>query len=997
MIPPRPQPTVALCRRAMTVRLAAPRSFQPTVLVGVTMRNEASDRLWRCLESVVEQDAPCADVGVVILRDIAGREPSPIAHLPAAIASRVWWVDARCGNAARARNAGIAFVEANISSARWIARLDVDDRLATPNSLGAIVKVGDANGAKYVVGGNRVISQRGVVERLNLADERLLHRDHLLTLLEAMAHGRAPNELPSCNLLLAAGQGLRYPEYRSAEDHWLVASLLMFDPDGAAVLPEPLYADYTLNGPVTSAARRSGAHSRSRANLAASARRWKASLEAPGEILGFGNEGVVRREGNQVVKDFYPDALTFDDAERLTALLRGGGPHARTPHLEHANDGNWRATYEFVETRPATSATAGQVESLLLWCLEHRVVFANVKRSNFRVAPDGALHYIDVGKWILRMDVSYFLDAAARMYAIYVLGWDDDELLRRPVAGAESWGPDSLPGFAEFYGALLTRHAHRCWNAAPRPPQTQLVPHDNVTLLIKACAMDARYARHQVLHIVDQLCGPARLHARVVVIDPYEGPFTRQHDVGDLPRLLEICAALLEEGWIDEVWRAPLDPTTVSEVHARWFDIPCPLARTEIGVPVAPQLWAFDQITTRYVLQADLDVLVGRRDQSHDPIADMVAACTPDDVLGVAFNIPHSPPTGWRDYFAPTGDFVPEVRLGLLDLHRVRAVRPLPNGVENGHLTTTWYRSLHQLQRERDLRTVRGGDSRTFYLHPPNNVKALTLDYHRVRDLVAQGRIPEAQLTRWDVEVPPREWRYAPRAEDVVIYASGRNTPQAKVARFMAGLRAQHDQTFGVIIVDDDSSGSPRQLQNQSSWLGDRLTLVRTSRHQGRMANLVHSLRALIARPDTLVVIVDLDDALMDRLAMGKLSSLRRDGHDVVLAAPFRPDVPIRLYQPDVEAPRSKYGGDVWMHLRAYRRSLFDRLPDALLQDEHGEWLTDCTDYATMIPITELSRRPAYIPAYHYWHERTTPCDTASRRRARDMLILDILGRSLPG
>jgi len=862
--------------------------------------------------------------------------------------------------------------------------------------LAAAVGLGERRQALFVLGGNTLVSSDGRPIRLNPASERLLQSSHVADIAGQMARGEAANEIPSCNLLLAARSGVRYPELSSAEDHWLVAELLIHRSERGAILTDPYFTEYTLHGPTSRRERESGRHRRARQELAAAIDVWRSAQARPGEILGWGNEGIACKADGQVLKHFYPGALSNEDVARLEPTLRESSPHIPSPHFERSGADAWVATYPFEETQPADTVAFEQVQEFLLWCLERRLVAANVKRANFRVTESGALQYVDLGKWIIPMDVSYFRDAAARMYSIFVLGNPDDELLRRPSLGRapEVW--ETLPGFGEFYRDLVSRHAGAHWREAPSVTAPPTVRHPDVALLVKACPMDAGFAAGQIVHIVDQLCGPAEFAERLVVIDPYAGPFPRPHLPGDLPLLRETCDALVRDGRLDRVLTAPLDADTVARINNDWFGIACSGERTAEGVPVAPQLWAFEQVRTRYVLQADLDVLIGRRDPCHDVVADMVRACAPEDVLGVAFNIPHDEATGWRDYFAEPGQFVPEVRLGLVDLERLRAARPLPNEVVDGRPRLTWYRAAEQWQRRTGCRTVRGGDSRTFYVHPPNALKSFDAAFHRVRDLVSQGRVPAAQLGRWDLVVPPDAWAYSPRREDLVIYASGRDTPIEKLERFIRGLLIQRDQSFGVVIVDDDSRGASRRLQDLTAWLGDRVTLIRTDRHRGRMANLVAALRSLCVNPETLVAIVDLDDALLDPDAAGTLKRLRNAGHDLVLAAPFRPDVPTLVYDPDFGAARSKFGGDVWIHLRAFRRALFDRLPDELLQDASGDWLAECTDYATMVPMSEIAVAPVYVPTYMYWHERHTQFGAADRRR-RDELILDLLARPSVG
>ena len=57
----------------------------------------------------------------------------------------------------------------------------------------------------------------------------------------------------------------------------------------------------------------------------------------------------------------------------------------------------------------------------------------------------------------------------------------------------------------------------------------------------------------------------------------------------------------------------------------------------------------------------------------------MVEGGRADDVLCVGFNIPHDPDSEPKPYTGEPGQYVPEVRCGLLDLERLRSCLPLPN------------------------------------------------------------------------------------------------------------------------------------------------------------------------------------------------------------------------------------------------------------------------------------------------------------------------------
>ncbi|WP_181790349.1 glycosyltransferase [Myxococcus llanfairpwllgwyngyllgogerychwyrndrobwllllantysiliogogogochensis] len=590
------------------------------------------------------------------------------------------------------------------------------------------------------------------------------------------------------------------------------------------------------------------------------------------------------------------------------------------------------------------------------------------------------------------MNVDYFRDAAARAFTLASLGWTDEELRQRSRELREDGSLTRLPGFADFYRELLTQHALRQWRTAGPTEPRELAPASDVTLLIKACAMDVAMLLTQVRHIVGQLESPRRFARRILLVDPYPGPFPREYAPGDLPGLISSAEQLQREATLDEIWVAPGEPGLVAAVNAAWFGLACDVTHSARGIPVTPQLWGFDQIQTRYVLQCDLDVLVGRRDFGHDYLGEMRAAAAPEDVLGVAFNIPQPENVTSRPYDAPLGAFVPEVRCGLLDLERVRACRPLPNELIDGRLARSWYRSLEAHQQRHGLRTLRGGDARTFYIHPPNVLKTDEAFLSRARDLVGQGQVPERQRGQWDLTGLPEDWAYAQRHESIVFLIKGQDTGLSRVRRCLRSLAMQEDQRFGIVLIDDASEGLlPWQMGPLLEPFRGRCTLVRHARHAGRILNFRLGILELCADPETLVVVLDMDDALLSRTGVGRLRAEYEQGCDVVLAAMFRPDKPTKLYHPDFVEPRRHWGGEVWIHLRAFRKWLFDAITPEDLQLD-GRWIEQCTDYATMLPIVEACRQPVYIPEYLYFHERSTP-RTLEVRAVKDDLIRRILAK----
>ena len=73
-------------------------------------------------------------------------------------------------------------------------------------------------------------------------------------------------------------------------------------------------------------------------------------------------------------------------------------------------------------------------------------------------------------------------------------------------------------------------------------------------------------------------------------------------------------------------------------------------------------------------------------------------------------------------------------------------------------------------------------------------------------------------------------------------------------------------------------------------------------------------------------------------------------------------------YPVDLERPRQSRGGNVWQHLRSFRKRLFDAIPDDALRLD-GAYVDLANDWAFMLPIVELAENPVHIAEPLYLHE----------------------------
>lgn len=953
-------------------------ALKAQVIVGLTHRNHP-EGLREALHSALQQDVSQA-VAFLVLDDSSDEGWMRTLENPLLSDPRLVIAAGRFGSPPQARNALLDLVDQRFPSARWVARMDADDRFATTGSLQELVRAGDASNCSFVIGSNHLSVNGTVLPSINFARaETLQDRQRLNTFIQSFCRQEIPNELPSCNLLLRTQSGIRYPNASSAEDHWLVAALLMHRPQDGCVVTEPVYAIYSLGGEATRANQKQESWKASRLALAQAAETWyRAHQISKSTVLGWGQEGVVWRDSVGTYKRFYPDSLTKDDLLRCKRLVEAAG-NAIISFSVCDGDGQG----SLIQLAQSPLKELGQhwllekTQRFLKKLYQSSVVTSNVKRDNLRFTSAGELQYIDIGHDIVPLTTSRFLDCAARLYAIGELGWSDHELARRRTVQRPAEALEAIPGFSSFYSGLVhALHPGYVPNASIALPVTAPPEHTDVTLLIKCCPQDANSLDVQVHHIVGELRLRARFSKTVLNVDPFEGPYLRQHSKGSLSQLKLIADRLLRAGLIDEVWFAPTDHDSIANVHRHWFDLPgITESHTAQGAPVFSQLWAFDRIRTPFVLQLDVDVFIGGNDIRHDVVGDMKRACLETGVWCVGFNIPQAN-NGFKPYMGEPDQFAPEVRFGLLNLERVKAHAPFKNPVIEGRLTWMWHRFLKHAQHRTGMCSVRGGDSRTFYIHPKNEDKGLSF-IDIARDLIAQGSLPEAQRGAWDL-VPAANWKRIHRHESIVFLLFGRETQTCKLERCLASLKNQSNQDFGIVFIDD--GGSPLQaaeLPHRMSWLGDRVTLIRRPQRAGYMENFRESIAQVCTNPDTLLVVLDQDDALMHREAVNMLRTAWQAGADLINAPMFRPEKPLTLYEVNYERPRKHGGGNVWSHLRAFRKSLFEQVPN-IIWDQAPD--PDClSDFLTMVPMTELAQHPVFLDGpYLYWHER--PAYSAERK-----------------
>lgn len=501
-------------------------------------------------------------------------------------------------------------------------------------------------------------------------------------------------------------------------------------------------------------------------------------------------------------------------------------------------------------------------------------------------------------------------------------------------------------------------------------PLTELTP--KTSLLIKLCALEADTALYQVRHLESQLSRPRAFDEVVLLLDPNVGPFPRAHCAGDLSKLRTVANQLMAEGVADRVIEGVSDGPDAAAYAHQWTGHHAHHAHCANGQPATSILMAIEKCRGDYILHADADVLISRPDPGHDHIADAIRVFEDHpDAVTLALSVHGDVDSSIRTHGPNNRPYRTEAMTGWISKARLAALCPLPGAATAGRLDLPWHRMLDIAIANGHAQSLRRGSQSLWFAAPDNARKANVDDHLLLLDRVEAGYAPPLQEKQPLIQGPLTEWMGPKRSESMVLVICGRNVRPGAIDRCLISLREQTYQEWGAVVIDDASDdGSQEVLVRACQRLGDRVTLLRRRRRVGLLANTFLAIRHLITSPETIVVLLDLDDALANRDALTIINQHHESGADMTVGSMLRTDKQT-IYPANFSDPRHNRGGNVWQHLRTFRKRLFDRIELEDLKLD-GHWIDLANDWAFMLPIAEMAENPVWIRDVLYLHEPST-------------------------
>lgn len=132
-------------------------------------------------------------------------------------------------------------------------------------------------------------------------------------------------------------------------------------------------------------------------------------------------------------------------------------------------------------------------------------------------------------------------------------------------------------------------------------------------------------------------------------------------------------------------------------------------------------------------------------------------------------------------------------------------------------------------------------------------------------------------------------------------------------------------------------------------------------------------------KPEDIIVLVDADDFLCDEMALEIVVKAYEDNPELLLTYGSYVNLSsnktgkfCKAYESGEGFRTSEWRGS---HLKTFKYKLYQKLPDAELRDQNGEYFKCCADRAMMIPMMEMAGhdRIAHIPMILYCYNDLNP------------------------
>jgi len=989
----------------------------------MAMHNNAST-VEKAITSVFEQEKINRHLVLIISDDASVDGSKEIVSRLQLRHSNIILLDNILHSAYENRNRLQEYVIQNHSECVLMGRLDADDTLADSNILTRIENLWEKKHFDVLLMANNQLTKGQHTGYVNKPTNKLFDERFLLERLERMADGIWEAELPSCNVFIRPKVAIPYPAINSAEDHWnLVSYLFKKDELKICIEPDWIYCNYGIDGALSKDNRKTGAQQKSRKELYShaviqleeSARKAKALgllLKYQHGIynyLGAGFAGVVFHDGAKVYKVHQPLASNnFSEIDNILYLkekLRSfDGRKHFFPLLDLINvDGFYILIYPYKKGEIVANLNTGEMISFLTEMWEMKLMCRSITKENNFIRVDGIVKLIDYE--IEPYSDNLFLNLAARAFiqlsGTNLVHTNYNKLKRSTI---NQFHLAELDGFQKFLEKVFYSISKKHFLRYDVPSiKTKLknfsnvdydgIQNPSVSLLIKACTQDSSTLYNDIKFIVEQLPKQVVFKERLLLLDTYKHVgFIRQYsDQGNKYELLQFANKLIQDGIISNLIMPPETQKEVDAINFRWMGERNSHTHTEIGVPLTSQLFAFEQIQSDYILQMDVDVLIGKYSNSHDflekPIKKLKAN---NNAITWGFQIWHFNKLNFQPFYGEDGNVSPDPRFCLIDRKRLLENLPLENHIQENGWAFSWYRAMEKQQKKGTIFSLRGGDTSTFYAHIQNYRKENRWVWWTVMEAFRNNLLPEKQKDHYEVAGNIFDWTVPKRKEQLVIILLLSDANLETTHKTVLSIFGQDNSEFGLVIYNTTGERSITAFVSQlSENISNRITIIHSENQVATNEALYNAIHYYLPETGSFVCFMKQGDLLLGNTVFSEcLNRLKLYNADLLIGKEFSSFTLSQngLSVSDFLHPRQhpetlvnglvifrKYLFDALSHFDLKERILDDKvqLPGYTKIKRSHRWLEDATLLSIVVPMIELCKNPIRFDHYNILRYRT--------------------------
>lgn len=707
--------------------------------------------------------------------------------------------------------------------------------------------------------------------------------------------------------------------------------------------------------------------------------------------LTHGMEGVLLTDGKRVFKCFTKGKDNFNPGQLdfiKTNVLQKRFKHLVFLEEVIEEDDEIIFVMDYHDGSDYSGGYLPEIREMLKELKENAIGYRNICPKNILVS-DEKLLICDIGHSLVEFNEREYLEMKKRAYLTYTCHSREDlsTIMRQAIDN-----PDipALTGYSDF--EIYVDEGLEVYEDSIYLLDEEIyqqLPMRDVTLLIKASPIEWETIEFQIRHIVKQLNSPKQFNEVVVLADKHEGPFLRQYAEPDYEKLMSVLEELHAEGIIDRIIIAPSDESTVKSTYEKWFGVQSSNTHAENGQHIHTTLFGFDQCNTEYVLQLDSDCIIVRKN-NQDYLDDMLNLFKRhEDAISIPFAIASE--EDCTD-MASSESWRTEVRFSLINLERIRKIFPLPNTIdENGSLEEPWHRALDNAISANSSPTFRRGSNHTFFIHVQNEVKNNTNLWYNILKEAELGKYPGEQFGQVDLVCNQNSW-YPGRDEDHIFIIRGKDVDLFKLKRMFNSVQSQLLNNWGCVFIDAKSTNGMLEYIEKAIYpkYPERISIWRNWKLLTPMENTKIAISQICSNPNSVIITLDADDCLIGTDVLNILDAEYSNCADLTVGSMFRTDKQ-KEYPVNFENAREANGGNVWQHLRTFKKHLFDQIPTEYFKVD-GEWIPHTEDWAYMLPIVDIAENPKHIKKLLYYYE-PSPDKSERKITEREHIISKVINK----